>query len=143
MLNLLAIHQSFNHHTSPMHCAPYYKSICSSMPETAHGEYNHRVEHPACFAASVASEREVDIVAKPCGERDMPSAPEVGYGLCKIRSNEVSWQFNAKESSATYCHQGVASKVCINLNGVEHTGQEQCGAVMLRDIGIYRIHIYP
>lgn len=113
------------------------------MPEAAHGENNHRVEHPASFAASVASEREVDIVAKPCGERDMPSAPEVGYGLSKIRSDEVSWQFNAKESSATDSHQRVACKVGINLNGVEHTGQEQCGAVMLRNIGIYRIHIYP
>ena len=75
------------------------------MPEAAHGEYYHRVEHPASFAASVASEREVDIVAKPCGERDMPSAPEVGYGLCKIRSDEVGCQFNAKESAATDSHQ--------------------------------------
>lgn len=75
------------------------------MPESAHREDNHRVEHPSGFAAPVASEREVDIVAKPCGERDMPSAPEVSYGLCKIRSYEVGWQFNAKESSAPYCHQ--------------------------------------
>ena len=113
------------------------------MPKTAHGEYNHRVEYPSGFAASVASEREVDIVAKPCGERDMPSAPEVGNGLCKIRSDKVGWQFNAKESSTTDSHQRVAGKVSINLNGVEQTGQEQCGAVVLSDIGIYRIHIYP
>ena len=73
----------------------------------------------------------------------MPSAPEFGYGLCKIRSDEVGWQFNAKESSATDSHQRVAGKVGINLNGVEHTGQEQCSAVMLRNIGIYRIYIYP
>ena len=73
----------------------------------------------------------------------MPSAPEVCYGLCKIRADEVGWQFNAKESSATDSHQRVAGKVCINLNRVEHTSQEQCGAVMLRDIGIYRINIYP
>ena len=111
------------------------------MPESAHGEDYHRVEHPAGFAATVASEREIDIVAKPSRERDMPSAPEVCYGLSKIRSVKVGWQFNAKESSATDSHQRVTSKVGINLNGVEHTGQEQCGAVMLRDIGIYRIHI--
>ena len=113
------------------------------MPKAAHREDNHRVEHPSGFAASVASEREVYIVAKPSRERDMPSAPEVGYGLSKIRSDKVGWQFNTQESSATDCHQGVAGKVGINLNGVEHTGQEQCGAIMLRDIGIYRIHIYP
>ena len=113
------------------------------MPESAHGEDNHRVEHPAGFAASVATERKIDIVAEPCCERDMPSAPEVGYGLCKIRSDKVGWQFNTKETSATDSHQRVASKVGINLNGVEHTGQEQCGVVMLRNIGIYRIHIYP
>ena len=112
------------------------------MPETAHREDNHRVEHPSGFAASVASEREIDIVAKPCGERDVPSAPEAGYGLCKIRSYEVGWQFNAKETSATDSHKRIASKVGINLNGIEHTGQEQCGAVVLRDIGIYRIYIY-
>ena len=105
LLYLLAIHKSFNYHTSPMHCAPYYKGICSSMPETAHDEYNHRVEHPACFAASVASEREVDIVAKPSRERYMPSAPEVGYGLCKVRSVEVVLQLNAEEPSATNSHQ--------------------------------------
>ena len=113
------------------------------MPETAYGEYNHRVEHPSGFAASVASEREVDIVAKPSRKRDMPSAPEVGYSLCKVRSDEVVLQFNAQETSATDSHQRVAGKVGINLNGVEHTSQEKCCAVMLRDIGIYRIHIYP
>lgn len=113
------------------------------MPETTHRENYHRVEHPPGFAASVASERKIDIVAKPCGERDMPSAPEVGYGLSKIRSDEVGRQFNAKESAATDSHQRVAGKVGINLNGVEHTGQEKCCAVMLRDIGIYRIYIYP
>ena len=72
----------------------------------------------------------------------MPSAPKVGYGLCEIRSDKVGLQFNTKESSATDSHQRVVSKVGINLNGVEHAGQEQRGAVMLRDIGIYRIHIY-
>ena len=113
------------------------------MPEATHGEDDHRVEHPSGFAASVASERKIDIVAKPCGERDMPSAPKVGDGLGEIRSDKVGWQLNTKESSATDSHQRVASKVGINLNGVEHTGQEQCGAIMLRDIGIYRIHIYP
>lgn len=113
------------------------------MPEAAHREDNHRVEHPSGFAATVATEREINIVAKPSRERDMPSAPEVGYGLCEIRSDEVGWQINAKESSATYRHQRVAGKVGINLNGVEHTSQEQCGAIMLHDIGINRIHIYP
>lgn len=113
------------------------------MPESAHGEYNHRVKHPSGFAAPVASERKIDIVAKPSRERDMPSAPEVGYGLSKIRPDKVGWQFNAKETSAADSHQRVACKIGINLNGVEHTGQEQCDTVMLRDIGIYRIHIYP
>lgn len=75
------------------------------MPETAQGENNHRVEHPSGFAASVASEREVDIVAKPSRERYMPSAPEVGYGLCKVRSGEVVLQLNAEEPSATDSHQ--------------------------------------
>ena len=113
------------------------------MPEAAHGENNHRVEHPSGFAASVASERKIDIVAKPCRERNMPSAPEVSYGLCEIRSDKIGLQFNAKESPATDSNKRVACKVGINLNGVEHTVQEQCGAVMLCDIGIYCIHIYP
>ena len=75
------------------------------MPKTAHGEYNHRVEYPSGFAASVASEREIDIVAKPSRKRYMPSAPEVGYSLCKVRSDEVVLQFNAQETSAADSHQ--------------------------------------
>ena len=59
------------------------------MPKTAHGEYNHRVEHPSGFATSVASEREVDIVAKPSRKRDMPPAPKVSYCFCEIRTDEV------------------------------------------------------
>lgn len=88
------------------------------MPKTAHGEYNHRVEHPSGFAASVASEREVDIVAKPSRERYMPSAPEVGYSLCKVRSDEVVLQFNAQETSATDSHQRISCKIGIDLNSV-------------------------
>ena len=88
------------------------------MPKTAHGEYNHRVEHPAGFAASVASEREIDIVAKPSRKRYMPSAPEVGYSLCKVRSDEVVLQFNAQETSATDSHQRISCKIGIDLNSV-------------------------
>ena len=88
------------------------------MPKTAHGEYNDRVEHPAGFGASVASEREVDIVAKPSRERYMPSAPEVSYGLCKVRSVEVVLQLNAEEPSATDSHQRISCKIGIDLNSV-------------------------
>ena len=88
------------------------------MPKSAHCEDYHRVKHPASFAASAASERKVDIVAKPSRKRDMPSAPEVGYSLCKVRSDEVVLQFNAQETSATDSHQRITCKIGIDLNSV-------------------------
>lgn len=72
-----------------MHRSPYNKGIGSTMPETAHRKDNHRVEYPSGFAATVATEREIDIVTKPSSKRDMPPAPEIRYCLGEIGSAEV------------------------------------------------------
>lgn len=111
------------------------------MPQSAYREYHHRVEHPASFAASVATQWEINIVSEPCGERDVPPTPKVCYSLGKIRADKVRWQLNAQKPSASDSHQRIPGKVRVNLYRVENTGQEQRRAVVLRDMGINRIHI--
>ena len=71
----------------------------------------------------------------------MPSAPEVGDGFCKIRTDEVCRQFDAKQFSAAYSHQRVSSKVGIYLKCVENAGKEECRAVVLVDVAINGVHV--
>ena len=48
------------------------------VPQTADEKDNQRIPHDLPTCASAATERYVNVVAKPCGQRYMPTAPELG-----------------------------------------------------------------
>ena len=49
------------------------------------------------FRHSVAAQRNIDIIPEPCGEGNMPAAPELSDGKGEIRAFKVCHQINAEE----------------------------------------------
>ena len=99
---------------------PQHKSPVGTMPESADQEDDEGVEYYTRPRHAAASERNVDVVAKPGSERDVPSTPELGNIATEIGNIEVSSQLDAKQFSAADGDVAVAREIAINLKGKEH-----------------------
>src|SRR4051794_37364266 len=57
--------------------APDDKGPRRPMPQAAEQHRHHQVEIGAACSATVAAERDVEVIAQPGAEADVPAAPEV------------------------------------------------------------------
>ena len=94
------------------------------MPQATDQEDDKGVQHHSSFRYTAAAERNIDIVAKPCGKRDVPATPELGDVAAKIRDVEVASQFDAEQLGTADSDVAIAGEVAINLYG-EQRGSEQ------------------
>lgn len=60
--------------------SPEYEIPACAMPQTCAKKYNPFVENRAGSTFAVAAKRDVQIIAKPSGQRDMPAFPEFRNG---------------------------------------------------------------
>ena len=109
------------------------------MPYTAHGEYHQRVQHPAWDGDPVATERDVDIVAEPRREGNVPSPPEVANAFRQIGGFEVVHEGEPHQAGASERYGGVAEEVAVNLHGVERHGSHDARAAEVSGRGVDRI----
>ena len=82
----------FNDEPEAMQGPPDYKCPRRSVPDAAQDEHNHDIENPTHSADPVAAQGNVDIVAKPGGQRDVPAAPELGQARREIRLAKIGLQ---------------------------------------------------
>ena len=90
-------------------CAPGNKCPVRTMPETGEEEDGKRVADDNKFLVTVgildigrdfrtrATERYIDVVAEPSGQRYMPTTPKLRYVTGEIGGVEVAHQFDSKE----------------------------------------------
>src|SRR4029077_3321362 len=89
-----------------------------AMPEAAEEEDDDEIAIGLERAFAVAPERDVDIVAKPLRQRDMPAAPELGDRLADIGIVEISGEMQAQRSGQPDRHQGIAAEIEIELQAI-------------------------
>ena len=82
-----------------------------------------------------AAQRNVDVVAEPARQRDMPAPPVFADGAGKIRILKVFRQRDAEELTDADGHIAVAGKVKIQLHHVGRVAQreDRCGQRGRRD----------
>ena len=78
--------------------APCDEVPARSMPETAQKEDHYQVEIDSRFRDPVSSQRNVEIVTKPRGKRNMPAAPEFLDRLRDVGIIEVFHEFERRTS---------------------------------------------
>ena len=97
------------------------------MPESAQEEGGEGVQRVAQRRTAVAAEGDIDVVPKPCHQRDVPAAPEVAHGGGEVGSAEILHQLDAEEAGAAHGDVAVAREVAVDLDAEEHGthGQHQ------------------
>ena len=73
----------------------------STVPESAKSECEGAIEYGAGHTMSVATKRNIDIVANPGAERNMPAVPEVANIQSQIRPIEIRRQNDSHHAGKT------------------------------------------
>src|SRR5215472_13615160 len=98
--------------------APEHERPARAMPEPAQQEHDHEVEITAQPAAPVAAEWNVEVVAEPVGERDVPAAPEFTHRFRDVWIVEVLEDAKPEHAHQPDGHVGIAREVEIDLQRV-------------------------
>ena len=99
------------------------------VPEAAQEHHDEEVDVSAHRAAAVAAEGEVEVLAQPGAERDVPAPPELGQVTGEIRMVEVQRELVTEQAGQPHRDEGVAGEIGVNLARV---GVEQGHQVQLR-----------
>ena len=75
----------------------------------AYGDNDVEIGSP--LAASVSAYGDVDVIAQPLGETDVPTMPKVGDAMGKVGIVEILLQADAEHGSRTDGYERVAGKV--------------------------------
>src|SRR6185312_12634376 len=85
-----------------------------AVPQTAQRERDHEVKiRPP--AGTLARQREVEIIAQPVGQRDVPAPPEIGDVFSTVGMIEIDGQLNAEQQGRAYRDIGVAGEIVVKL----------------------------
>ena len=114
-----------HHQRHSVHGSPQCKHHGASVPQTCHHHGDEVIEIEAQLVPPVASQGYVHIVAEPCGEGYVPTAPEFGHVQCLIGEVEVLPQSESHHGGYAYAHVAIAGEVAIYLHAEAHQGHHQ------------------
>ena len=100
------------------------------MPEAADEKHDQIVQNRAALALAAAAQRDVEIVAEPRRERDVPAVPEVPHRGREERLAKVLHQRHAHDLRRADGDVGVAAEVAVDLEREQHA-RERHGAAGL------------
>src|SRR5258708_19386912 len=120
-----------------MQAAPEDEGPGRTMPYAAQQEDDHHVSQAERQTASVSAQREVEVVAEPRGQRDVPATPELGQAARKVGLAEIGHQVDAQHARATDCDVRVTREIAVDLDGEQKTRDQQ---IRTREIPRMRIH---
>ena len=123
------------------------------MPKSRQQEDNERVANDNGFLVrlfvmyalgddrAAATQRDIDVIPKPCSKRYMPTPPEFRYVPAEIRYVEIAHQSDTEQLSRAYGYIRVAREVAVNLYGEQHGCEKKCTARVGRIVCKHGIHI--
>ena len=97
-----------------------------AVPQTGCEKYEKPVEPCPRIPLSVAAEWNIQIVAEPAGQRNVPAAPELLDGGRGVRIIEVFAEMEAEHASETDGHIAVAGKIEVDLQRVANGARPSC-----------------
>src|SRR5580704_17205253 len=105
---------AFQHQENSVAKSPYHKGPARAVPQAAEQEHRDEVEVVARGRNAVAAERNIDVVAEPGGERDVPAPPEIADGLGSVGKLEIFDKLEAEHFSHADGHVRIAGEIEIN-----------------------------
>ena len=110
--------------------SPENEGPADAVPEAAEEKDDDGVEVAGALPAGGVGEGEVDVVAEPVGEGDVPAAPEVGEVEGLVGAVEVVRDGEAEEEAEAHGDVGVAGEVEVDLEGVGVDADEDLGTAV-------------
>ena len=92
------------------------------MPEPAQGEHHDQVQVRARASDPISTERNEEVIAKPGGQGDVPSLPELGKGFGDVRVIEILGEVEPEHAAHADGHIRIAGKVIVQLQGEKDAG---------------------
>ena len=102
---------------------PAEKMKPSPVPEPAQSKDCEGIGRRAEPAFAVPAERNVDVLAEPAGERDVPPPPEIPDPVREVWIFEVFGQADPEQAGGSQGDVGVAGEVRVDLEAEE----DRCG----------------
>ena len=112
------------------------------MPEATQKEDDKSVPNDINFAHTATAHGDIDIIAKPSCQGDVPSTPKLSDVAAEIRYIEVAHQLYSKEFGGAYGDVGIAREVAIDLESEENGSKEQGATALVCVILEHFIHIH-
>jgi hypothetical protein len=112
----------------PVQGAPQHECPARAVPDTGDQHGKQQVADGQERAVPVAAERDVDIVAHPARERDVPAAPELAEARGEVGAVEVDPEVEAHEPAEADRDQRVAGEVAIDLERKQQRAEKMVGA---------------
>src|SRR5688572_24254928 len=91
--------RAFKNEKGTMEQSPKDKVPTRSMPQSAQKEYGNQVEIVAGGRTTVTTQRNVEVITEPGGQRNMPAAPEFFNRLGDVGIIEIFQEMEAEHSS--------------------------------------------
>ena len=123
LLEKIADAELFEQDESKQHHTPEDKIPARPVPEAGEKPHDREREHRAGIAVAAAAERDVDIVAKPCAERDVPAAVELAHRVRGVGQVKVARHRQREHLPEAHRHERIAGKVEIELQTVAHRAE--------------------
>lgn len=111
----------------PVQRAPDNEGPARSVPGPADKHGQEEVAVLLEFAVAVAAQGNVEKIAQPCAQRNVPAPPEVHDARGFVGGVEVFRQAQAQHKAQTQGHIRIAGKVKIELKGIAERAQPGFG----------------
>lgn len=89
----------------------------TAVPDTGSQHRDKQTETSAHNPVSIASERDIEIVAEPGRERNVPSVPEIREVAAAIGEGKILAQTDAKHGCDTDADVAVTAEIQVDLHG--------------------------
>ncbi len=119
--------------------APDHEGPGRPVPQAAEQHGDEDVDGDPPLAAPVAAERDVQVVAQPEGQGDVPPSPEVLEVDGRVGPAEVLGEPEAHQQGEADGDVGVAAEVGVDLDGVAVDGEQHLEGRVLLGVGEHRV----
>ena len=120
--------------------SPDHEGPLRTVPQPAHQEDDHDVHVLARRALAVATQRDVQVVAEPRRQRDVPPPPELRHRLREVRAVEILHQLEPHHLRRPHGNRRIAAEVAVYLHGEQHARQKVLAPLVPVHIPIDRVH---
>src|SRR5258708_7100689 len=130
----LARKKTFDRQTDSVNAAPDDKCPIGAMPESAKKHSEHEIEVGAHLPEAIATETDIQVVAKPAAKADVPPAPEVLEALRQVGLAEVDHEMETHELRTASSDAAVAAEVAIDLPGKRVSAEQDSDGIWRTEV---------